>query len=100
MKFVPGQTGPLIVQHWAYMKQNAVDKLPEANLVNDLDKVTADTLIISSTDDFICSVEESEVIQEAIGAKAKLIIYEECGHMPWIEKKEEFFRDLMEFLLQ
>ncbi|KAK5998649.1 hypothetical protein PT974_01030 [Cladobotryum mycophilum] len=93
-------TGPLNIRHWAYMKQNAVDNLPEASHVEDLDKVTADTLIIISTEDFICSVEESKYIQAGIGANAKLIVYDECGHMPWIEKKDDFYRDLMAFLLQ
>jgi pimeloyl-ACP methyl ester carboxylesterase len=29
---------------------------------------------------------------------ARLVVYEECGHMLWIEKKEEFFRDIISFL--
>jgi pimeloyl-ACP methyl ester carboxylesterase len=29
---------------------------------------------------------------------ARLVAYEECGHMLWIEKEEEFFRDAVSFL--
>ena len=28
---------------------------------------------------------------------ARLVVYE-CGHMLWIEKEEEFFRDVISFL--
>lgn len=94
------QTGPLVVQAWARTHQYAVDDLPEASLVDDLDKVTADVLLISGEDDFIVSVASSKVAKEAIGDKAKHVVYPNCGHMPWLESKERFFSDVSQFLFE
>lgn len=91
-------TGPLVVQNWANAKQRAADAQPEAVVIADLGRVTADVLIVSGSDDFICSVDASAQAKEAIGAKAKHVVYEECGHMAWIEKKDEFFKELLAFL--
>ncbi len=37
---------------------------------------------------------------EAFLGKAKLIVYQDCGHSPIIEKTEEFLKDLNEFLAE
>ncbi|KAJ6438269.1 alpha/beta hydrolase family domain-containing protein [Purpureocillium lavendulum] len=93
-----GGAGGLVVQNWPNAKQRAADAQPEAVVVDDLSKVTADVLIVSGREDFICSVEASRFAQQAIGPKAKHVIYEECGHMSWIEKKDELFKEIMAFL--
>ncbi|KAK2601523.1 hypothetical protein QQS21_004908 [Conoideocrella luteorostrata] len=93
-------TGPLNVQLWASTRQDEADEMPESNLFDNLDAVTADTLLISGSDDFICTVAASRAAQKGIGSRAKHVVYQDCGHMPWIESEEAFFRDVKEFLLQ
>lgn len=98
-EFITTMGSPLIC-HWAYVKQGAAEAKPDAVLIGNLGKITANVLLISGRDDFICGVQESEAAREGIGAKAKHVIYEDCGHMPWIENKDESFKDLMGLLLQ
>lgn len=47
-----------------------------------------------------CSPEVSKAALKGIGVKAKHIVYPNCGHMPWIESRDEFFEDVMRFLLE
>lgn len=93
-------TGPLTVQIWAKTWQNKANRLPEAALIDSLGKVTGSVLLISGQDDMFCPPEVSKAALQGIGANAKHIIYPNCGHMPWIESKDEFFRDVMRFLLE
>ncbi|UNI18605.1 hypothetical protein JDV02_004860 [Purpureocillium takamizusanense] len=97
-QFAADAGDPLVVQNWPNAKQRAADAQPEANVIGDLSRVTADVLLVSGRDDFICSVEASAQAREAIGPRARHVVYEECGHMAWIEKRDEFFKDLLAFL--
>ncbi|KAJ2971796.1 hypothetical protein NQ176_g7523 [Zarea fungicola] len=90
--------GRALIQTWAYFQQDEADRLPEASMLRDLNKVTATALIITGANDFICGPPASNVVAEALGDKARHVIYHECGHMPWIERKEAFFTDILEFL--
>lgn len=92
---------PPPIRHWAYVKQNTADAKPEAALVNALDKVTAEVLIITGAHDFIIGVEGSQFVCDGMKAakSKKHVVYKESGHMPWIEEKEAFFKDVLEFLI-
>jgi pimeloyl-ACP methyl ester carboxylesterase len=49
------------------------------------------------SDDAVCFVQEGvKAVKEIEGVRR--VVYEECGHMLWIEKEEEFFRDVISFL--
>lgn len=93
------QTGPLTIQAWPWAKQEAQDEKPSSSFLGELHRVTADVLFFSGREEFNCHPEASIFAAGAIGSNARHMIYERCGHMPWIEAKEEFFRDLMNFVL-
>ncbi|KAK5987044.1 hypothetical protein PT974_11160 [Cladobotryum mycophilum] len=90
--------GTFTVQSWPYLNSFKADALPEAAISNDLGKITADTLMFSGENDWVTGVEESKFAQQAIGPNAKLNVYSECGHFCWIDRKDQFFKDLMAFL--
>ncbi|PNP60023.1 hypothetical protein THARTR1_00047 [Trichoderma harzianum] len=62
----------------------------------ELGKVTAKMLMIFCRADPVCTPTQGIATHEGIPG-SKLVIYEECGHFPWMEKKEETFRDIVEF---
>jgi pimeloyl-ACP methyl ester carboxylesterase len=47
-------------------------------------------------EDAICFVREGVKTVEEL--KAELVVYGNCGHVLWIEKEEEFFRDVLALL--
>jgi pimeloyl-ACP methyl ester carboxylesterase len=54
-------------------------------------------LCMFGREDALCFVQEGVKTVEAIEG-ATLSVYEDCGHVLWIEKEEEFFRDIVAFL--
>ncbi|KAL6696872.1 alpha/beta-hydrolase [Trichoderma pleuroticola] len=62
----------------------------------ELGKVTAKTLMIFCRADPVCTPTQGIATHKGIPG-SKLVIYEECGHFPWMEKKEETFGDIVEF---
>ncbi|KAJ2978855.1 hypothetical protein NQ176_g3585 [Zarea fungicola] len=90
--------GPTMVQEWPMRKQYAIDKQPENDVLLGASKVTAETILFTGREDWICSVESSTYAKELIGANAKLVVYENCAHMPWLDNKDQFFQDLIEFI--
>lgn len=65
--------------------------------VEELGAARAKTLCMFGREDAVCFVQEGVQTVEGIEG-AKLVVYEECGHVLWIEKEEEFFRDVIAFL--
>ena len=65
--------------------------------VEELGAVKARTLCMFGREDAICFVQEGVKTVEGIEG-ARLVVYEDCGHVLWIEKEEEFFRDVLAFL--
>ncbi|KAL7928366.1 alpha/beta-hydrolase [Trichoderma chlorosporum] len=62
----------------------------------ELGNVTAKTLLIFCRADPVCTPTQGIATHEGIPG-SKLIIYEQCGHFPWMEKGEETFRDIIQF---
>ncbi|OPB41712.1 alpha/beta hydrolase fold family protein [Trichoderma guizhouense] len=62
----------------------------------ELSKVTAKTLMIFCRADPVCTPTQGDATHKGMPG-SKLIIYDECGHFPWMEKEEETFRDIVEF---
>lgn len=92
------QNGTKLTQTWPSTQQNIVDCKPEAAFYKDLKNITAKVLLLSGDDDFVCSLASSKAALVAIGDNARHCVYESCGHMPWIEAEEAFFRDVKDFL--
>ncbi len=60
------------------------------NLLPELNRITVPTLIIAGDDDFICDpITQGERMRDKI-ASSRLVVIENCGHMPWIEQPEAF----------
>ncbi|CAI6092234.1 unnamed protein product [Clonostachys chloroleuca] len=62
----------------------------------ELDSVRARTLLIFATDDPICTPTQGMATKNGI-AGSEMVVYDKCGHFPWIEKKEEVIKELQEF---
>ncbi len=60
-------------------------------------KIHAPTLIIWGRNDVLLPLEAGERLQKAI-AGAKLVVFDQCGHVPQLEKPTEFSRTVLEFL--
>lgn len=72
---------------WALNHQRAADRERPTYLVDDLDKVEAKTLIVVGREDPFCSVKAAEKAHAGI-VSSELVIFEACGHFPWIENSE------------
>jgi proline iminopeptidase len=61
------------------------------NLLVELNRITVPVLVIVGDDDFICDpVSQGARIHDRI-AGSKLVIINNCGHMPWVEQPGEFY---------
>ncbi|USP82844.1 alpha/beta-hydrolase [Curvularia clavata] len=84
---------------WAFLRQSACDSKPENRLphVADAGRVTAETLIIWGRDDPMCSLTAADALAHGIPG-AKLVIFDDCGLIPWVEKPAEFLSSVRGFL--
>ena len=64
-----------------------------------LHQVRAPTLVLVGRDDYITPPNKSEDIQRHIPG-AKLVIFEQSGHMPHLEEPEAFFTTIRDFVRQ
>ncbi|KAL6874812.1 alpha/beta-hydrolase [Trichoderma novae-zelandiae] len=79
---------------WNYQTVNGADR--EAHRQEpELGNVTAKTLMIACRADPVCTPAQAIATREGIGG-SKLVIYEECGHFPWLER-EEIFDEIIDF---
>ena len=62
-----------------------------------LKSVHASTLVIWGRQDELIGVERAEKFHDGI-AGSKLVVFDQCGHVPQIEKAEEFSKALLDFL--
>ena len=60
------------------------------NLVPELSKVTAPTLVVVGSHDFICSPLQAQRLHHGINC-SKMVLIEKAGHFPWLEQPEQFF---------
>jgi proline iminopeptidase len=62
-----------------------------------LEALKTKTCIVVGTEDALCSVAASEKIHDGISGSA-LNILEDCGHVSWIEKPDEYVKIVGQFL--
>lgn len=86
-----------LVSASAFHAQGAADQLPEADQTARLDRITAETLIVVGRHDWICPVPVSERLHSGI-ASSRLEVFENTGHLPWIEEPQRFFSTVKRFL--
>jgi 2-hydroxy-6-oxonona-2,4-dienedioate hydrolase len=64
-----------------------------------LGSVRAPTLVVWGRNDELTPLSSGERFQKGI-AGAKLVVFDQCGHIPQMEKAADFNRTLLEFLAQ
>ena len=90
-------TLPTSISYWVESNWEKDDKLLPMSQSEDLGKVKAKSLIIVGRHDFICPVSMGQRAHEGIQG-SQLVIFEQSGHMPWIEEPGKFFALVTQFL--
>lgn len=80
--------------HLRYHQQ--VD-LREYDILDDLPKISCPALILAGRHDPICPPKFSQAMDDTI-PESKLIVFENSGHWPLIEEKDDFVRSVVGFL--
>jgi proline iminopeptidase len=62
-----------------------------------LSGIRAPTLVLVGTDDWICTVPMAEVLATRIPG-AQLVVFQDCGHFPWLEAREQFHSAIRDFV--
>jgi pimeloyl-ACP methyl ester carboxylesterase len=74
-----------------------VEAIRKHNTTHLLPKIKSPTLVISCDQDLLTPPENSVFIQKHIPG-AQLVTIKNCGHAPFIEKPDEFFKLMLHFL--
>ena len=82
---------------WVWRTFNAAEDKAPLNELAELENVKATTLVIAGRQDFCCGPTVAEKIRSGI-PHSKLIVFDQCGHLPWIEASSGFFREVNQFL--
>jgi len=64
-----------------------------------LSRINIPTLIVSGSHDNICPLEQSKLFNKLI-ENSRLVIIEKCGHLPHIEKTEEYCDLITNFIME
>ena len=89
-------SGP--ISSYAFGSQFAVDAAFPTDQTKSLGAIRAKVLIMVGRHDYICPVALSERLHEGI-PESTLVIFEESGHLPWLEEPDAFFAELKHFLI-
>jgi len=89
-------SGP--ISSYAFTSQYAADAAFPIDQIKSLGVIRAKVLIMVGRHDYICPVALSERLHEGI-PESSLVIFEESGHLPWLEEPKAFFAELKRFLI-
>jgi pimeloyl-ACP methyl ester carboxylesterase len=89
-------SGP--ISSYAFASQFAADAAFPIDQTKSLGAIRAKALIMVGRHDYICPVALSERLHEGI-PESRLVIFEESGHLPWLEEPNAFFAELERFLI-
>ncbi|MDY6834245.1 MAG: alpha/beta fold hydrolase [Chloroflexota bacterium] len=73
--------------------------MDEYDITSSLREIHSPTLIIAGRDDFICSPSRACIIHRAV-PNSNLMIIEESGHFPYVERPDEFFSIVLNWIYQ
>ena len=95
--------GPELPRIWCIAVHGMADSKQGDKQIGLLDKVQARTLVIAGREDNICGWDTNgkrtvDAINEGKNSTAKLVVLSECGHFPWVERKEQFVNAVLQFL--
>ncbi|MCK4688346.1 MAG: alpha/beta hydrolase [Candidatus Lokiarchaeota archaeon] len=65
--------------------------MPKYNISSQLTEIEVPTLILVGDEDFICPPSQAKRMHNSI-PNSELIIFKKCGHYPFFEARDEFFR--------
>lgn len=82
---------------WAFLRQGKLDRENPFPHLEEAGKVTARTLLVWGRDDAMCSLQRAEALKGGIKG-AELVVLEDCGHFPMVEKPEGFWGAVNGFL--
>ena len=86
-------------QNWATIvhdTQNILNPTPNKAL---LGNVKVPTLIVVGEDDAFCTKPVAEIMHAGI-KNSELVVYEKCGHLPWLERKDDFLRKITDWWIK
>lgn len=84
------------VSAWAFSAHRIYDESPFSHVAR-LHLVTAETLVLCGREDGVCSIVAAERTEKGV-ARCRLVVVEGAGHFPWIEKPNDFFPVVVNFL--
>ncbi|KAJ5467856.1 hypothetical protein N7475_005608 [Penicillium sp. IBT 31633x] len=84
---------------WCYEAQGRCDKelVKPMQMVEGLKDVQARTLMMFGREDMICGTGIAERTLKSI-PDSRVVTYGECGHFPWIERKDQTLFDIRKFI--
>ncbi|HEV3000456.1 MAG TPA: alpha/beta hydrolase [Solirubrobacteraceae bacterium] len=77
----------------------ALDALTDYPIRDRLGEVRAPTLVVWGEKDLLVPVEDAEVFHELV-PDSRLVVYEDTGHVPMLERPERFNADMRRFLAE
>src|SRR4030088_150954 len=89
-------SGP--ISSYAFASQFAADAAFPIDQTKSLGAIRAKALIMVGRHDYVCPVALSERLHKGI-LESRLVIFEESGHLPWLEEPNAFFAELERFLI-
>jgi pimeloyl-ACP methyl ester carboxylesterase len=95
--FQPGMPTPNIAFNAELFNLGFSKFLREFDYRPELSKIKCQTLIISGEGDWICDTNQAKTLHHGIPG-SKLLIYQDCKHMIWIDQRKRFLHDIIDFL--
>lgn len=85
------------ISSYAFRAQNAADKANPIDQVGPLGRVKAQVLVMAGRQDWICPIALADRLHADI-ANSRFAVFEQSGHLPWMEEREKFEGELSRFL--
>jgi pimeloyl-ACP methyl ester carboxylesterase len=95
--------GPGLPKIWCAGMQGVADAKQGERQIDLLAQVRARTLVIHGMEDMISGWDTNakrtaDGINQGGNGNAELVVLDECGHFPWVEKKEQYVDKVGQFL--
>ena len=80
----------LLDVYYAVAKFNMTDSFNGVSMgTEEIYKIKTPTTIMHGKDDLLVSIEAVEFLQNCLGGNAQLVLWDECGHSPFVDRLEE-----------
>lgn len=63
----------------------------------EISKINVPTAIIQGKNDRLVSLDMAQTIKDGIGENAELILFDNCGHAPFVDVLDEIIKIIVEF---